>query len=112
ERFLEWFDPAIELVGPLSSARGRPYRGQVGVERWVRDVDEQFAHWTFSPDEVREVGDKVIATGTLDARGRGSGVALQSSMASVHEFASDHRMTRMRVYLDLQEALKAVGLQE
>jgi hypothetical protein len=111
-RFPEWLDSAIELEGPLSSVSGKPYHGHAGVEQWVRDVDDQFAQWTFRPDEIRAVGDSVIATGTLHMRGRASGAALQSPMASVHDFGSDHRITRWRIYRDVQEALKAVGLVE
>jgi hypothetical protein len=111
-RFPDWFDSAVEVRGPLSSVSGEPYRGRAGIERWVRDVDEQFAQWTFSPDEIREVGDTVIAIGTLTARGRESGLALRSPMVLIHKFASHHRITRWHVYLDVREGLKAAGLEE
>jgi len=111
-RFPEWLDPAIEVEGPLSSVSGEPYHGHAGVEQWVRDVDDQFAEWTFSPDEIRAVGDFVIATGTLHSRGRASGAVLQSLLTSVHKFDSDHRITRWHIYSDVHEALKAVGLEE
>jgi hypothetical protein len=111
-RFSDWFDAAVEVEGPLSSVSGEPYHGRAGIERWARDVDQQFVQWTFSPDEIREVGETVIATGTLTARGRESGIALESPVVMIYEFSGDHRVTRWRVYLDVQEGLKAVGLEE
>src|SRR5438445_7712317 len=109
-RLPEYLDPAIRLESPLSSVGGEPYQGYAGIERWMRDLDEQFAEWTISADDIRAVGEKVIAISTITARGRSSGVTLEFASASIQDFATDHRVTRIHIYLDLQEALKAVGL--
>ncbi len=82
------------------------------MERWLRDNDEQFAEWQISIDEVRDVGDWVIAISTVNARGRASDVALQFSTATVFSFGGDHRIVRVHIYLHVEEALKAVGLEE
>jgi ketosteroid isomerase-like protein len=103
-------DPAVELESPLSSVLGRPYRGQAGIAQWIRDVDEQFAEWRLRVDDVREVGNAVIAIGGIHLRGRNSGVALDQPGAWVVEFGSDHRITRVRIYLEADAALKAVGI--
>lgn len=108
----EYFDPAIELQSPLSSVVGEPYRGYAGIEQWVSDVDEQFGEWSIRLDDVRQVGNQVIAIGTVNARGRASDVALQFSSATVHDFGSDDRVMRMHIYADVGEGLKAVGLSE
>jgi ketosteroid isomerase-like protein len=107
-----YFDPAIELESPLSSVVGEPYRGYAGMEQWIRDVDEQFAEWRMSLDDVREIGNQVIAIGSVNGRGRASGVALQFRSAIVFHFGSDDRITRARIFPDVNEALKAVGLAE
>jgi len=112
ESLPEYFDPAIELVSPFSSVVGEPYRGYAGMERWASDLDEQFAEWCISLDDVRQIGNQVIAIGTVNARGRASDIALQFASATVHRFGSDHRVTRMRIYPDVNEALEAVGLAE
>ncbi len=108
----DYCDPAIELEGPLSSVSGETYRGYAGIERWVLDLDEQFLEWRISIDDVRHEGDQVIAIVTIDARGRASDVALNFPSASVIEFGTDDRVTRVRIYPDVNEALKAVGLEE
>jgi ketosteroid isomerase-like protein len=108
----DYCDPAIELEGPLSSVSGEPYRGYAGIELWVRDLDEQFLEWRISIDEMHHKGDQVIAVVTVDATGRASDVVLHFASATVARFGSDHRVTRVRIYSDVNEALKAVGLEE
>jgi ketosteroid isomerase-like protein len=105
-----YLDPAVELESALSSVSGEPYRGHAGFEEWIRDLDEQFAEWRLRLDEVREVGDTVIAIGGIHLRGRTSGVALDQPAAWVGDFGTDHRLRRARIYLDPAEALKALGL--
>ncbi len=108
----EHFDPAVEVESPFSSVSGEPYRGYAGVEQWVRDIDEQFAEWRIDLDDVREARNSVIAIATIRGRGRASGIAFQFSPAMVAWFGSDDRITRGRIYLDVNEALEAVGLSE
>jgi ketosteroid isomerase-like protein len=110
--FARYLDPAVELESPLSSLVGEPYRGYAGLEQWRRDVDEQFAEWHMSLDDLREVDNQVIAIGTVNGRGRASGIALEFRSAMVVQFGSDRRITRARIYPDVNEALKAVGLAE
>jgi hypothetical protein len=110
ETIAEYFDPAIELESPFSSVVGEPYRGYAGMERWVGDLDEQFTVWSISPDEVREIGNRVFSLTTIRARGRASDIPLQFPSAGIIEFADDDRLTRIRIYLDVGEALTAAGL--
>jgi hypothetical protein len=107
----EYVDPAIELESPFSSVAGEPYRGYAGIERWTRDIDEQFVEWSISPDDIREIGDHVIAMVTVSGRGRSSNLALQFPSAGVFAFAGEDRVTHVHIYADVREALKAVGLE-
>ena len=105
-----YLDSAIELESPFSSVVGEPYRGYAGIEQWVRDIDEQFAEWSIVVDELRTAGVRVLALATVHARGRASDVSLQFAAATVYDFGSDDRITRIRIYLDVAEALALVGL--
>lgn len=105
----EHVDPAFELESPLSSVVGEPYRGYAGIAQWARDLDEQFAEWHIGVDDVRQIGDQVIVIVTIEARGRASDVALRFRSGSIVDFGSDDRVTRMRIYADVDEALRAVG---
>ena len=111
EGLLDNVDSAFELESPFSSVVGEPYRGYAGIEQWARDLDEQFAEWSIGLDDVRQIGNQVITISTIDARGRASDVTLRFRSAGVFDFGSDDRVTRLRIYLAVDEALKAVGLQ-
>ncbi len=108
----QYCDAAAELESPLSSVVGEPYRGHIGMERWLVDLDEQFADWRISLEDVRDVGDQVVSIGTVDARGRSSGIPLQFRSATVLDFGANRLITRVRIYADVDEALRAVGLEE
>jgi ketosteroid isomerase-like protein len=108
----EYCDRAVELESPLSSVSGELYRGHAGMEQWMRDLDEQFSEWQVRLDDVREVGTRVIAVGSVHARGRNSGVEFDLPSALVAEFGTDHRITRARIYADVNAAREAVGLME
>ncbi len=112
DAIVAYFDPAIELVSPFSSVVGEPYRGHAGIVEWTRDVDEQFSEWRLGLDDTREIGNAVLTWGSVHARGRASGVIVDFSAATIADFGADGRMTRLRIYLDLSEALAALGLEE
>jgi ketosteroid isomerase-like protein len=104
----EYFDPAFELESPFASVSGEPYRGYEGIERWVRDVDEQFSEWGTQMDDVQELEDTVIAIGRLRGRARASGIELDQPYALVCYFAETGRITRARIYWDVAAAREAV----
>lgn len=106
----EYCDPGVELESPFSSVLGEPYRGHAGVAQWMRDVDEQFSQWRVQVDDLQAVGDSVIALGSVHATGRASGIEFDRPMAWVSAFGEDRRVTRLRIYLDIEEALRDVGL--
>jgi ketosteroid isomerase-like protein len=108
----ENLDPTVEFETPFSSVSGQPYRGYAGIEQWLRDIDEQFVEWRFRIDDVREVGNAVLAIGVVHGRGRASDIPLQFPSAIFFYFGSDCRVTRARIYPDVNQALKAVGLAE
>jgi ketosteroid isomerase-like protein len=111
-RLSKYLDPAIELESPFSAVAGEPYRGYAGIEQWMRDLDEQFDEWAIAVAETREVGDQVVATATVRARGRSSGATLAFDAATACDLTTDHRVTRIHIFLGAEEALKAVGLED
>src|SRR6478672_717172 len=101
-----YVDPAIELQSPFSSVAGEPYRGYAGIEQWLRDIDEQFAEWSILASDVRDLGGQVLVIGTATTRGRTSEVALEIHVATVVDFGADDRVLHLRIYWDIDEALK------
>lgn len=107
----KYLDPQVRLESPLASVSGVPYEGHSGIVQWMHDLDDQFSQWTIDPDEIRQAGGQVIAIATVSAQGRTSGAPLQFSSATVFGFAEDGRIARIHIYLDVREALQAVGLE-
>jgi ketosteroid isomerase-like protein len=62
-------------------------------------------------EEFRDLGDQVLLLGRLQGRGKGSGVPVVQSYASILDLRGD-RIWRSRVYLDPAEGLRAAGLSE
>jgi ketosteroid isomerase-like protein len=114
DAFLETFDPTAE-IHPLTLAmfgeEGTVYRGHDGIRQFVRDVDEVLPGLQVEPLEVRDLGERVVASGRLHARGRASGAEVESPVGWLVEFKQG-RVIRMADFLDPKEALEAAGLLE
>jgi len=101
---LEWF--------PVFAARveGDPYRGREGIETFLREVDETWEEFLPVPEEYRDLGDRVLGLGRLRTRGRSSGVPVDSPWGGIYDLRGGE-VSRIRTYLDHDEALKAAGLE-
>jgi uncharacterized protein len=114
EAFLAAFDPTVE-IHPLTLAmfgrEGTVYRGHEGIRQFLRDVDEVLPGIKVEPLEFRDLGERVVATGRLHARGRASGAEVESPIGWLVEFR-DGRVIRMTDFLDPNKALEAAGLSE
>jgi ketosteroid isomerase-like protein len=102
----EWF-PAI--VRGLDGGGG--YRGREGVEKYVADIRENREELRALPGEFRDLGDRVLVIGRLEARGKGIGAPVDTPYAGIFDFRGD-RIWRYRVHLDRAEAMQAAGLSE
>jgi ketosteroid isomerase-like protein len=115
ETVLQELDPAIEwhmaiqeLVGGVAGV----YHGHDGVREYFRDMDDAFAEVELDYTEVRDLGDRVLATGSFRTRGRHSGAVIESPVAALVDVDDDSKATRVLTYLDLKEALEAAGLRD
>ena len=70
---------------------------------------ENWESFRYLPDEFRDLPDLVVVLGRLEGRGRGSGVPVDSPVGSVWDFRGD-KISRLRAYLDHDEALRVAGL--
>jgi ketosteroid isomerase-like protein len=92
-------------------AEGRPFVGPVGVREWLESDAEAWEQITVEADDLRDLGNRVLAIGRIKGRGRGSGLELDSPGAWIFEFRG-RQVSYMRGYLDLAEAFEAAGLSE
>jgi uncharacterized protein len=111
---LEEIDPEVEWLGAVQTlveGKAKVYRGHVGVRQWVRDIDETLADIRLEFFEIRDLGDRLVASGRLRARGKASGAETESPFACVVD-SKNGKATRVLSFLDPNEALEAAGLLE
>jgi ketosteroid isomerase-like protein len=102
---IEWEDNS-GLWGDWGVARG-PDGIRRAFRRWYEafeDVDMEFG-------EVDDVGDDVVVTYPLRARGRGSGIEVNQSFTLVWTL-QEGKVVRIRSYAGRAQALEAAGLSE
>jgi ketosteroid isomerase-like protein len=114
ETALEELDPELEWhpsVQMFLGGESTVYRGHAGVRELFRDLEEVWAQFHYEFSEIRDVGDRIVATGRFRARGKGSAIEIESPLGYLVQF-KDGKAIRIWSYLDPAEALEAAGLSE
>jgi len=112
EKVLSLTDPDAELRSAIvGGAEGTVFRGHHGFRDWFAQSMASFEELTTELTEFRDVGDRVIAFGNIHARGRESGLELDSETGWVFT-VRDGRVLRAEGFLSREQALKAAGLSE
>ena len=104
---VEWY-PAI-LVG--LGGKAAVFRGHDGIRELFREIDQTLAEIHVEVAEIRDLGDRIFATGLLRTRGKTSGVTTESPFGYIAHFKNG-KATEIRTYLDPKAALEAAGLSE
>jgi ketosteroid isomerase-like protein len=111
EEMLSYIDPEIEMHSAIvGGAEGNVYRGHEGFRRWYADSFESFEQLTNEWREFRDLGDRVLAIGRVRARGRESGVELDSPIAFLFTLRRE-KLVKAEGFLSGADALEAAGLQ-
>ena len=99
----------VELLTPLALL-GAEYVGADGIRRFFTDIEDVGPDFRIEVQSVQAVGEsKVIAFIQTSATGRASGLATGTESTNVYDF-TEGKIGRIRIFLDHDEALKAVGL--
>jgi ketosteroid isomerase-like protein len=104
-------DPEIEWIEDPSRADARTYRGHEGVIESWRQWLENFDEWGYEVEEVRDRGDRVLATIREEGRGSASGATVSARNYIVMTFR-DGKILRYQEFYDQGMALEAAGLSE
>jgi ketosteroid isomerase-like protein len=104
-----------DFVWDMTHFHGWPeqqvYEGVQGAERFLRDWLSAWDEWDLQAQELLDGGDKVVAVVHQRGRAKSTGIVADMSFAQVWTIV-DGKQTRMEMYSDVGEALKAVGLAE
>lgn len=94
---------------PLRSATEGPYVGHEGMRRFIADTEEMFELFRISYTDIRDLGDRLVAIGSIRMRARESGVETDVPSAAIVEYV-DGLLFRYKDYGQARLALEAAGL--
>jgi ketosteroid isomerase-like protein len=110
ESFLQGLDSEIQFEHRLAALEGS-FVGLDGVRGWFADLVEHFGAWRIYCEDIRDLGDRVIALGTIRATGKESGVETELPFTVVAQI-KDGLIIHFTDYGDRDQALEAAGLSE
>jgi ketosteroid isomerase-like protein len=87
------------------------YTGIEGARRFRSEIAEAWAEFHVEVEDLLSAGDEVVALVRSVARGRASGVEVDSHAAWVVD-VREQKVTRLRLYRDRGQALIAAGLRD
>jgi len=111
-RFAAQFAVA-DFTWDMSKFSGWPeqqvYEGVDGAERFLREWIAAWEDWRLELESLHDAGEKVVAVVRQQGRSRATGMRVDMSFAQVWTIEGG-KMTRMEMYANAGEALRAVGL--
>jgi hypothetical protein len=109
--YLQFMDPEVRFEPQQAVLQGT-YEGRDGVATWLIDLAEHYeVGGRIDCPDVRDLGDRVLALGTLSVTGKGSGVEINVPVAVLASFR-DGLITGFKDFGDKKQALEAAGLSE
>ena len=104
---------APEFVWDMSTFHGWPerqtYQGVEGTREFLADWVGAWEDWRLEVRDLVDAGDDVVAIVHQSGRSKATGLEVEMDFAMVWTM-EDGKQTRMRMYADPDEALRAVGL--
>jgi ketosteroid isomerase-like protein len=103
----------IELETPLA-AIGGAYEGPAGIRRWFTDLDDVGPDFRLELERAETIRPgRVLASLRVTGSGRTSGLQVTDAtpITNVYDLV-EGKIRRVRIFVDRQEALEAVGLPE
>ena len=121
DRYLVHCTESIQLETPWAAVEG-VYEGPDAIRRLFSDLRDTLPDFHLVIERLEPIGsDRVLAFVRASATGRASGITAGAGVlratgrdipsANVYDFAGG-KIRRIRVFLDRQDALEAVGLRE
>ena len=99
--------PDFEFVPLMASVEGRVYRGHDGLMDAIDEFEGDWETFEVLDEEYRDLGDTVLVLGTWRARGRATGIELDSQPGAWVIELRDGLITHTRTYTDRAEGIAA-----
>jgi ketosteroid isomerase-like protein len=96
---------------PLRSRTEGAFVGHEGMRRFIADTEDMFEVFQADYTEVRDLGERVLAIGTIRMRAKMSGVETDVPTAVIAEFR-DGLVWRFQDYGDARSAKRAAGVRD
>jgi ketosteroid isomerase-like protein len=107
---IEMITPDFEFVPAIAgTVEGGTVKGPDEARRFFTGLNETWETFQIEADEFRDLGDRVLSSGRLIAKGRGSEVELDHPFYSV-VWIRDGRFARMQSFLEQDAAEAAAGV--
>jgi ketosteroid isomerase-like protein len=110
ETALAMLDPAV-VIDWTTRPDGGVFRGREGVVEAMRTWTGTFEDWTFEPKGIIDADDCVLLVSREIGRGKGSGVEIERTGASVITLRNG-KIIHWQGFNNRDEAFKAAGLRE
>ena len=110
EAWLQQYDTEVVFEPQVAEIEGA-YVGHDGIRAFMMTIGDLFEGFQIRLQDVRDLGERVLALGTATSTGTGSGIEQETPLAIVASFR-DGRITHFKDYSDQDQALEAVGLRE
>jgi ketosteroid isomerase-like protein len=111
DRALSYADSTMVVDATLRVFNPTTYRGLQGLRQMLTDMDDVWEELRPEAREFRDAGNRVVVTGRMVGKGRGSGVEVERDFAGIWT-VRDGRIVRWEICTNRAEALDAVGLSE
>ena len=108
---LAHIDPEIEWQQSSAFPDARTFHGHDGVRRFFEQVFEIFDESDFIPQEIIDLGNRVVVVHRFVGRGQGSRIPVEVTETSVWTLR-EGKAIRQEAFATKAEALEAVGLSE
>jgi ketosteroid isomerase-like protein len=111
EAAMDLVHPDIEVVQDSAIPGAITATGRRAFSAWLESFFETWESFELEPTAIRQVGDRVVVVADIRARGRTTGVPVETQIAHVLTLR-EGLVARWQSYTNPAEALEAVGLSE
>lgn len=99
----------FEWSTSVMAVEGEVFHGREGIATYFARMREAWDSFQAHIDSWRDLGERVLISGHIEARGRGSGAPVIRPLDILYDFR-DGKISRMSSFLDHDAAMREAGL--